>query len=47
MVTPEVVQMLQDNGPAVFVSTVDDPEDMARMKRLGVDGIISNFPERI
>jgi len=42
-----LVQELQAKGINVFVYTVDEPEDIARMKRLGVDGIISNFPERI
>ena len=47
MVTPEVVQTFQDDGLAVFVYTVNERKDIDRMKRLGVDGIISNFPERI
>jgi glycerophosphoryl diester phosphodiesterase len=46
-VTPANVQALQAHGIQVFVYTVDEPEDIARMKRLGVDGIISNFPDRI
>lgn len=47
LVTPALVQALQAQGIKVFVYTVDEPEDISRMKRLGVDGIISNFPERI
>jgi glycerophosphoryl diester phosphodiesterase len=46
-VTPANVQALQAHGIKVFVYTVDEPEDIDRLKRLGVDGIISNFPERI
>jgi glycerophosphoryl diester phosphodiesterase len=46
-VTPANVQALQADGMKVFVYTVDEPDDIDRMKRLGVDGIISNFPERI
>jgi len=46
-VTPVLVKALRVQGILVFVFTVDEPEDIARMKRLGVDGIISNFPERI
>ena len=41
------IQALQGRGIKVFVFTVDEPDDIDRMKRLGVDGIISNFPERI
>ncbi len=34
-------------GLRVFVFTVDNPEDMMRMKELGVDGVFTNFPERV
>jgi glycerophosphoryl diester phosphodiesterase len=46
-VTPANVQALQGQDIKVFVFTVDEIDDIDRMKRLGVDGIISNFPERI
>jgi glycerophosphoryl diester phosphodiesterase len=46
-VTPALVQALQAKDIKVFVYTIDEPDDIARMKRLGVDGIISNFPDRI
>ncbi|MEO8327662.1 MAG: glycerophosphodiester phosphodiesterase family protein [Nitrospirota bacterium] len=46
-VTPDIVKALQEQGIKVFVYTVDEPEDIARMKQLEVDGIISNFPDRI
>jgi len=46
-VTAVWVKALQAQGIKVFVYTVDEPEDIARMKRLSVDGIISNFPDRI
>ncbi len=31
----------------VLVYTVDEPDDMARMRALGVDGVFSNYPDRI
>ncbi len=34
-------------GVKVFVWTVNHPDDIKRMKLLGVDAIISNFPDRI
>ena len=34
-------------GMRVFVYTVNDPEDAHRMKLLGVDGIISDYPDRV
>lgn len=47
VVTPPLVQALRAQGIKVFVYTVDEPQDIVRMKRLGVDGIISNFTDRI
>lgn len=47
MVSPAPVRRFQAMGIRVFVFTVDEPEDIARMKSLGVDGIISNFPDRL
>ncbi len=46
-VTPALVKALQDQGIKVFVYTVDEPTDIARLKQMSVDGIISNFPDRI
>jgi len=34
-------------GMKVFVWTVNDKDDMKRMKKLNVDGIFSNFPDMI
>lgn len=34
-------------GLAVYVWTVDDPAAIAHLKALGVDGIMSNYPDRI
>ncbi|MDT3778331.1 glycerophosphodiester phosphodiesterase family protein [Nitrospira sp. MA-1] len=46
-VTPPLVKAFQEQGFKVFVYTVNEPEDIGRMKQMGVDGIISNFPDRI
>ena len=32
---------------ALFVYTVNKPADIARMRTLGVDGIVSDYPDRI
>ncbi len=34
-------------GLKVFVYTVNRPRDIARMKSLGVDGVFTDFPERV
>ena len=46
-VTGELVGALQREGVRVFVYTVNEPSDIAWVRSLGVDGIISDFPERI
>jgi len=34
-------------GLKVFVYTVNDKDDINRMKKIGVDGLFSNYPDRI
>jgi glycerophosphoryl diester phosphodiesterase len=46
-VTEGFVHQLQDDGLLVFVYTLDHPDDIARAWAMGVDGIISNHPERV
>lgn len=41
------VRALQDADIRVFVWTVNDPREIDRAYALGVDGIISDFPERV
>ncbi len=36
-----------DRGLKVYVYTVNHPEDINKMYRLGVDGVFSSFPERV
>lgn len=47
IVTSELVSAAHGQGIRVYVWTVDEPEDIEKMKRLNVDGIFSNFPDRI
>lgn len=46
-VTPEFVASLQQAGISVFVYTANDPRDIARARKIGVDGIISDYPDRV
>ncbi|MBD0316773.1 MAG: glycerophosphodiester phosphodiesterase [Nitrospiraceae bacterium] len=41
------VSALHRKEMAVFVYTVDEPADIQRLAAIGVDGIISNFPDRL
>ncbi|MEK7069886.1 MAG: glycerophosphodiester phosphodiesterase family protein [Patescibacteria group bacterium] len=34
-------------GMKVYVWTVNDADEIRRMKSLGIDGIFSNFPDRL
>ena len=52
-INPNFKQLTQENtnamheaGLKVYVWTVNEPEDILQMKQYGVDGIITDFPER-
>ncbi|MBU4478722.1 MAG: glycerophosphodiester phosphodiesterase [Candidatus Omnitrophica bacterium] len=45
-VDEEYVHLLHRNKKQIFVWTVNDTEDLRRMARCGVDGIVSDFPDR-
>ena len=45
-VTRGFVEDAHRHGLKVFVYTVNDPADLARMRTLGVDGVFTDFPER-
>ena len=44
LVTPRLVRAVEGAGGDLYVWTVDDPERIAELARLGVTGIISNDP---
>jgi glycerophosphoryl diester phosphodiesterase len=44
---PDFIRELKNAGIGVFTFTVDDPRDIANARRLDVDGLISNFPDRL
>jgi glycerophosphoryl diester phosphodiesterase len=47
MVTPELCQAAHDRGVQVMVWTVDVPELMRLLIGYGVDGIVTNYPDRM
>jgi glycerophosphoryl diester phosphodiesterase len=44
-VTEDFVSALKGDNYKVFVYTANDPRDIRRLRSLGVDGIISDYPE--
>lgn len=46
-VTPELVAQAHAAGLTVNTWTVNQPEDITRIRACGVDGIMSDFPERL
>ena len=46
-VTPKLVEDAHRRGLKVFVFTVNEPEEIVLMRSLGVDGVFSDFPERV
>lgn len=44
--TPQNVKEIQKQGFKVYTWTVNEPDDINRMKKFGVDGIFTNYPER-
>ena len=47
MVTEEFVEKAHHKGMKVFVWTVNRPKEIQRMKSLKVDGIFSDYPDRL
>jgi len=47
LLTENNVRKAQEAGFKIYTWTVNDPDDIARMKSYGVDGIISDNPERL
>jgi glycerophosphoryl diester phosphodiesterase len=46
-ITPKRVSTLHQAGFKVFVYTVNDPADIEAMRVVGVDGVFSDFPDRV
>ena len=47
LVNEKFVKKAHKKGLKVFVWTVNEPEEIQRFKDMGVDGIFSDFPDRI
>lgn len=47
MLNKRKVKKIHSYGQKVITWTVNEPEDMKRMIEMGVDGIITNYPDRL
>ena len=47
LLNKNVVNQIKEEGLKIFPYTVNSINDIDKMKNLGVDGIITNYPERI
>jgi glycerophosphoryl diester phosphodiesterase len=47
LVTQALVERMRGNGGLLYVWTVDDETEMRRLIGLGVDGICTNYPDRL
>jgi glycerophosphoryl diester phosphodiesterase len=47
LLTKSNVDAIHKAGFKVYTWTVNDPEDIEKLKKMGVDGIFSDYPERI
>jgi glycerophosphoryl diester phosphodiesterase len=47
LITPESVATAHRHGLALHVWTINEPAEMRRLLALGVDGLMSDFPERL
>ena len=45
--TKENTAQIQEKGFKLFTWTVNEPDEIERLKNIGVDGIISDYPERV
>jgi glycerophosphoryl diester phosphodiesterase len=45
--TKEIADKIHEEGYKIYTWTVNEPSDIATVKGLSVDGIITNYPERV
>ncbi|MFS4455077.1 glycerophosphodiester phosphodiesterase [Maribacter sp. 2304DJ31-5] len=43
----DVVSRIKKENLKIYTWTVNEPDDIQQMRKLGVDGIITNYPERV
>jgi glycerophosphoryl diester phosphodiesterase len=46
-INEDLVLDVHNRGMKVFVYTVNNPDDIKRMKNIGIDGVFTNYPDRV
>jgi glycerophosphoryl diester phosphodiesterase len=46
-ISPALLQTYHNLGRLVFAYTVNEPADISRLRAMGIDGIISDYPDRV
>lgn len=47
LVTPKIIQVTQAQNIKAFIYTVNNPAEIRHLKEMGVDGIFSDYPDRL
>lgn len=47
LVSRELVEHVHQEGMQLYVHTVNDPENIAKVKAMGVDGVFTDYPDRV
>ncbi|ACV27154.1 glycerophosphodiester phosphodiesterase [Kangiella koreensis] len=47
LVSKELVEQVHEEGMLLYVHTVNDPDNIAKVKAMGVDGIFTDYPDRV
>ena len=47
LVSKELVEQVHQEGMLLYVHTVNDPENIAKVKAMGVDGVFTDYPDRV
>ncbi len=46
LVTPELIKEAHEFGMKIIPWTVNEPEDMNKLRKMGIDGLITDYPNR-
>lgn len=47
LVTKDLVEQVHQEGMLLYVHTVNDPDNIVKVKAMGVDGVFTDYPDRV